>query len=86
LKRRSEERASHRQSLLPKMRMMKIQTLKEKVLAKTVVTAAIATATLKKVLNKRKVLQRLISPAEISETLALCGDLYKYVNSWGCDI
>jgi hypothetical protein len=41
---------------------------------------------LKKILNMRKVPQRLTSPAEIAETLALCGDLYKYVNAWGCDI
>jgi hypothetical protein len=66
------------------MRMMKAQTQTGKVLAKMVVTAA--TATLKKILNMRKVLQRLTSSAEIAKTLALCGDLYKYVNSWGCDI
>jgi hypothetical protein len=34
----------------------------------------------------KKVLRRLISLAKIVETLVLCGDLYKYVNSWGCDI
>jgi hypothetical protein len=66
------------------MRMMKAQTQTGKVLAKMVATAA--TATLKKILNMRKVLQRLTSSAEIAKTLALCGDLYKYVNSWGCDI
>jgi hypothetical protein len=48
--------------------------------------AAAAAAMLKKILNMRKVLQRLTSPADIAKTLALCGDLYKYVNSWGCDI
>jgi predicted component of type VI protein secretion system len=49
------------------------------------VTAAAAVATLKKLMNMRKVLRRLISPAEIAEKLAFWGDLYKYVNSWGCD-
>jgi hypothetical protein len=86
LKRRSEERALHRQSLLPKMRMMKAQTQTGTILAKMMATAAAVAATLKKILNMRKVLQRLTSPAEIAETLALCGDLYKYVNSWACDI
>jgi hypothetical protein len=33
----------------------------------------------------KKVLRRLISPAEIAEKLALWGDLCKYVNSLGCD-
>jgi hypothetical protein len=28
----------------------------------------------------------LTLPADIAKTLALCDDLYKYVNSWGCDI
>jgi hypothetical protein len=28
----------------------------------------------------------LTSPDDISETFALCGDLYKFVNLWGCDI
>jgi hypothetical protein len=65
------------------MRMMKAQTRTGKVLAKMVATVATAAAMLKKILNMRKVLQRLTSLAEI---LALCGDLYKYVNSWGCDI
>jgi hypothetical protein len=68
------------------MRMMKAQTQTGKVLAKMVATAVAAAATLKKIPNMRKVLQRLTSPAEIAETLALCGDLYKYVNSWGYDI
>jgi hypothetical protein len=86
LKRRSEERASHRQSLLPKMRMMKALTQTGRILEKMVATTAVVAATLKKILNMRKVLQRLTSPAEIAETLSLCGDLYNYVNSWGCDI
>jgi hypothetical protein len=50
------------------------------------VTAAAAAATLKKILNMKKILRRLTSPADIAETFALCGDLYKYVNLWGCDI
>jgi hypothetical protein len=66
--------------------MMKALTQTGKILAKMVVTASIVAATLKKILNMKKVLQKLTSPAEIAETLALCGDLYKYVNSWGCDI
>jgi hypothetical protein len=66
------------------MRMMKPQTQTGKVLAKMVATAA--ASTLKKILNMKKILQRLTSPADIAETLALCGDLYKYVNSRGCDI
>jgi hypothetical protein len=28
----------------------------------------------------------LTSPVEITETLSLCGDLYKFVNLWGYDI
>jgi hypothetical protein len=48
--------------------------------------ATAAASTLKKILNMKKILQRLTSPADIAETLALCGDLYKYVNSRGCDI
>jgi hypothetical protein len=49
-------------------------------------TTAAAAATLKKTLNVKKILRRLTLPADIAETLALCDDLYKYVNSWGCDI
>jgi hypothetical protein len=45
LKRRSEERASHHQSLLLKMKMMRPQTRTERVLE----TAAVAIATLKKI-------------------------------------
>jgi hypothetical protein len=68
------------------MRMMKALTQTGKILAKMVVTASIVAATLKKILNMKKVVQKLTSPAEIAEILDLCGDLYKYVNSWGCDI
>jgi hypothetical protein len=53
---------------------------------KMVATAAAVAATPKKILNMRKIPQRLTSPDEIAETLSLCGDLYKYVNLWGCDI
>jgi hypothetical protein len=56
LKRRSEEKASLRQSLLLKMRMMKAQTMKEKSLVKTVVTAAVATVMLKEALDVRNLL------------------------------
>jgi hypothetical protein len=52
------------------MRMMKPQTQTGKVLAKVVATAA--TSTLKKILKMKKILQRLTSPADIAETLALC--------------
>jgi hypothetical protein len=55
-----------------------------KKIANTVAAAAVAT--LRTVLSVKKVLRRLISLAKIVETLVLCGDLYKYVNSWGCDI
>jgi hypothetical protein len=51
-----------------------------------VATAAAVAATLKIILIMRKIPQRLTSPTEIAETLALCNDLYKYVNSWGCNI
>jgi hypothetical protein len=68
------------------MMMMKPQTQTGKVLAKMMATAAAAAATLKETLNMKNILQRLTLPADIAETLALCGDLYKYVNSWGCDI
>jgi hypothetical protein len=56
------------------MRMMKAQTQTGKVLAKMVVTTVAVAATLKKILNMKKILQRFTSPAEIVETLALCGD------------
>jgi hypothetical protein len=49
-------------------------------------TAVAAAATSKKPLNMKKILRRLILPDEISETLALCGHLYKHVNSLGCAI
>jgi hypothetical protein len=65
------------------MRVMKPQTQTGKVLAKMVATTAVVAAT--KILNMKKILQRLTSPADIAETLALSGNLYKYVNSWGCD-
>jgi hypothetical protein len=64
------------------MKMMKPQTRAWKIQA----TAAAAAATLKKILNMKKILRRLTSRADIAETFALCGDLYKYVNLWGCDI
>jgi hypothetical protein len=56
------------------MRMMKALTQTGRILAKMVATAAAVAATLKKILNMRKVPQRLTSPAEIAKTLALCGD------------
>jgi hypothetical protein len=68
------------------MRVMKALTQIGEILAIMVATAAAVAVMLKKILIKRKIPQRLTSPAEIAETLALCGDLYKYVNSWGCDI
>jgi hypothetical protein len=43
-------------------------------------TTAAAAATLTKILNMKKILRSLTSPADIAETFALCGDLYKYVN------
>jgi hypothetical protein len=67
LKRRSEGRASHRQSLLPKMKMMKLQTRTRKVLA----TAAAVAATLKTILNMKKVPRRLTSPADIAKRLVV---------------
>jgi hypothetical protein len=74
LKRRGEGKASSCRNLLLKMMMMKRRgeaTLK-KSLANTVVTAAAAAAvTLKKVLNARKLPQRLTLPTEIVEKLAL---------------
>jgi hypothetical protein len=51
---------------------------------KVLVTAA--AATLKKILNTKKILRRLTSPVDIAETLAPCGDLYKYVKSYGYDV
>jgi hypothetical protein len=51
--------------------MMKAQATLSKNLANMAVTAAAAVATLKKLMNMRKVLRRLISPAEIAEKLAL---------------
>jgi hypothetical protein len=68
------------------MRVMKALTQTGEILAIMVATAAAVAVMLKKILIMRKIPQRLTSPAEIAETLALCGDLYKYVNSWGCDI
>jgi hypothetical protein len=50
--------------------MMKAQATLTKNLANTTVTTAATVVTLKKVLNMRKVLRRLISPAEIAEKLA----------------
>jgi hypothetical protein len=64
------------------MKMMRPQTRTGKVLA----TAVAAAVTLKKILDMKKILRRLTSPDDISETFALCGDLYKFVNLWGCDI
>jgi hypothetical protein len=68
------------------MMMMRALTQMGRILAKTVATTAVVAATMKKILNMRKVPQRLTSLAETAEALALCGDLYKYVNLWGCDI
>jgi hypothetical protein len=68
------------------MRVMKALTQTGEILAIMVATAVAVAVMLKKILIMRKIPQRLTSPAEIAETLALCGDLYKYVNSWGCDI
>jgi hypothetical protein len=64
------------------MKMIKPQTLSWKIQ----VTAVAATAMLKKIPNMKKILRRFTSLADIAETFALCGDLYKYVNLWGCDI
>jgi hypothetical protein len=50
------------------------------------VLATAAAATLKKILNTKKILRRLTSQVDIAETLAPCGDLYKYVKSCGYDI
>jgi hypothetical protein len=68
------------------MMMMRALTQMGRILAKTVATTAVVAATIKKILNMRKVPQRLTSLAETAEALALCGDLYKDVNLWGCDI
>jgi hypothetical protein len=61
--------------------MMKPPTPTRKIPAKMMATAA---ATLKKTLNMKRILRRLIILADIAETLALCGDLCKHVNSRGC--
>jgi hypothetical protein len=54
------------------MRMMKAQKMMEKTLVKTAVTTAAAAAMmLKEALDVRNLLQRLISPAEILQKLAL---------------
>jgi hypothetical protein len=82
LKRRLEGRSSHRQSLLPKMKMMKLQTRTGKVLATTATVAAM----LKTILNMRKVPQRLTSLADIADRLVVCCDLYKYVKSYGYNV
>jgi hypothetical protein len=68
------------------MMMIRALTRTRKILAKTMVAAAAVATMLTKILNMRKVPQRLTSLAEIAETLALCGDLYKFVNLEGCDI
>jgi hypothetical protein len=66
------------------MMKMKPPTQTVKVLAKMMTTAeAAAAATPKKPLNMKKIPRRLILPADIAETLALCGDLYEHVNSMG---
>jgi hypothetical protein len=70
MKRRSEGRASHHQSLLLKMKMIKPQTRMGKVLA----IASTVAATLKRILNMKKIPRRLTSPADIAETFALCDD------------
>jgi hypothetical protein len=66
---KGEGRASNYRNLLLKMMTKMLATLKKNV-ANMTVTVAAAVATLKKVLNMRKVLRRLISPAEIVEKLA----------------
>jgi hypothetical protein len=68
------------------MRVMRALTQTGEIMAIMVATAAAVAATLKIILIMRKIPQRLTSPTEIAETLALCNDLYKYVNSWGCNI
>jgi hypothetical protein len=52
------------------MKMMKAQTLTEKILAKTATTAAAVTMMLKKALDVRNLLRRLISLVKIVEKLA----------------
>jgi hypothetical protein len=68
------------------MRVMRALTQTGEIMAIMVATAAAVAATLKIILIMRKIPQRLTSLAEIAETLALFNDLYKYVNSWGCNI
>jgi hypothetical protein len=51
--------------------MMKAQTTPVKILARTAVIVAAVALTVEKVLIVRRVLRRLISPAEIAEKLAL---------------
>jgi hypothetical protein len=68
------------------MMIMRALTQTGRILAKTVVIGAAVATMLTKILNMRKVPQRLTSPVEITETLSLCGDLYKFVNLWGYDI
>jgi L-lactate permease len=58
------------------MKMMRPQIRTERALE----TAAAATATLKKIMDMKKILRRSTLPANIAETFALCGDLYKFVN------
>jgi hypothetical protein len=67
LKRRNEGRASHYQSLLPKMKMMKLQTRTGKVPA----TAAAVAATLKTILNMKNVPRRLTSPTDVAERIVV---------------
>jgi hypothetical protein len=69
LKRRGEERVLHLQNPLPKMTKLMPVRRTEGILA----TAAAAAAMLKKVLNKKRVPQRLISLLNVAETFALRG-------------
>jgi hypothetical protein len=50
------------------------------------VTAVASAVMLKKTLNTKKILRRLTSLADIAETFASCGDLYKYVKLCGYDV
>jgi hypothetical protein len=70
LRRKSEGRASSCRNLLLKIMMKALATLKKKI-ANMTATTAVAVATLRRVLSMKKVLRRLISPAEIAEKLAL---------------
>jgi hypothetical protein len=70
LKRRDEGKVSICLNPLPKM-MMKAQTTPVKILARMAVIVAAVALTVEKVLIVRRVLRRLISPAEIAEKLAL---------------